>query len=270
MIPHMNETAPSARTRRTFAGLQRVVALLRGPNGCPWDKVQTHETLRPYLLEEAAEVLEAIDSGDREALKEELADLLFEVVIHVQLAEESGDFTMADVIGSVTSKLLRRHPHVFADSTAATPEAVVEQWDEIKAVERGAEPTMAGVAATLPATARAQALQRRAARAGFEWSEPDQFWAALQEELDELRLATENERFHEVGDAMFALTNLARSFGIDGEDALRVANYRFAERFARVEATASTEGIDLHQVSMDAKLALWGRAKNFHQGTPHD
>jgi tetrapyrrole methylase family protein/MazG family protein len=265
MISDMSESAPPARMQRTFAGLQRIVAILRGPDGCPWDKVQTHETLRPYLLEETAEVLDAIDSGDKDALKEELADLLFEVVIHVQLAEESGDFTMADVIGAVSSKLVRRHPHVFGDSSAETPEAVVKQWDDLKAAERGTQPAMAGVPATLPSIARAQTLQRRAARHGFEWEGQDQFWAAFDEEIEEFRQATGDERMHEAGDVMFALANLVRSFGIDGEEALRLANRRFSERFARVESTALAEGVDLQTATMDAKLALWQRAKGTHQ-----
>jgi tetrapyrrole methylase family protein/MazG family protein len=257
----MSRAAPSDRSLRTFAGLCRVVAILRGPDGCPWDRVQTHESLRPYLLEETAEVLEALDCGDPAKLKEELADLLFEIVIHAQLAGERGDFTMSDVIYDVSSKLVRRHPHVFGDASASTPEAVIEQWDELKKLERGPQSAIAGIPPALPALAQAQALQRRAGKAGFEWETPEAYWEALSEELGELRDANEEERAAESGDALFAVANLVRSVGVDAEDALRQASRRFSMRFIGVEKMASERGIDLKSSSLQTKLELWEQAK---------
>jgi len=160
----------------TFAGLRRIIATLRGPDGCPWDRVQTHESLAPYLIEEAYETLDALDRGDSKEVREELGDLLFEVLIQVHLAEEAGEFTMREVIRGVSEKLVRRHPHVFGDTVADTPEAVVEQWDELKAQERGGESALAGIPRTLPALAGAQAIQRRAARAGFAFESTDDAW----------------------------------------------------------------------------------------------
>ncbi|MEO6197429.1 MAG: nucleoside triphosphate pyrophosphohydrolase [Dehalococcoidia bacterium] len=227
----------------------------------PWDRVQTHESLRPYLLEETAEVLEALDCGDPAKLREELADLLFEIVLHAQLADERGDFTMSEVIYDVSSKLVRRHPHVFGDTSASTPEAVIEQWDALKKLERGPQSAIAGIPPTLPALAQAQALQRRAGKAGFEWQEPGEYWAALDEELQELRDAVEEERAAESGDALFALANLVRSVGVDAEDALRQASRRFSMRFIGVEKMALERGIDLESSSLRTKLDLWEQAK---------
>ena len=149
---------PTKRELRTFSGLRKVIASLRGPGGCPWDRVQTHESLRPFLLEEASETLEALDGGDPAQICEELGDLLLEVLLHVQIAEEGGEFGLADVVYGVGDKLVRRHPHVFADATAETPEAVVEQWEELKREERGERSALSGIPAALPALARAQAF----------------------------------------------------------------------------------------------------------------
>jgi len=257
----MSRAAPTDRSLRTLAGLCRIVALLRGPDGCPWDRIQTHESLRPYLLEETAEVLEALDRDDPAKLREELADLLFEIVLHAQLASERGDFTMPDVIYDVSSKLVRRHPHVFGDSSASTPEAVIEQWDELKKQERGPQSAIAGIPPTLPALAQAQALQRRAGKAGFEWEAPAEYWGALSEELAELKDASEDERAAEAGDALFALTNVVRSVGVDAEDALRQASHRFTKRFIGVERIAAERGIDLESSNLQVRLDLWEQAK---------
>src|SRR6266540_7357927 len=197
---------PDKRSLSSFAGLRRIIARLRGPDGCPWDRVQTHESLAPYLLEEAHETLDALDSKEMAKLCEELGDLLFQVLIHVQLAEEAGAFAMRDVIRGIGDKLVRRHPHVFGDAVAETPEAVIEQWDELKEGERPGKSALAGIPPSLPALGQAQALQRRAARSGFAFESPDQVWQALEEELDELREAqTPEDKRHELGDAVFAL-----------------------------------------------------------------
>lgn len=258
----MSPSAPPDRDLKTFTGLRRVIAILRSPEGCPWDRVQTHQSLRPFLLEETAEALAALDEGDPKALSEELGDVLFNVLLHTQLAEESGDFKMADVIYSVAEKLVRRHPHVFADSDADTPAAVVEQWDDLKTKERGARPTLANIPGALPALAYAQAVQRRVARAGFTWGSDAQAWEALEEELNELRQAsTPEEQRQELGDAVFALANLARRLDIDAEDALRSASKRFSQRYNAMEAMLDQRGIDLKTADIDTKLALWEEAK---------
>jgi tetrapyrrole methylase family protein/MazG family protein len=252
---------------RTFAGLRNIIAVLRGPDGCPWDRVQTHESLRPYLTEETAEVLEAIDGADPNKLREELADLLFEVLLHVQLAEERGAFKMADVLEDITSKLVRRHPHVFGDASAGTPEAVVKQWDELKSAEQQRESAMDGITRTLPSLAYAQAIQRRAARTGFKWEAESDYWAALNEELDELRDAQdEDARAAEAGDAIFALASLIGSMDVDAEDALRLTCSRFAARFRHLEQAVRRDGGDLGSMSLEEKLALWDDARDGSPG----
>lgn len=256
----MNPAAPPDRDLKTFAGLRRVIAILR--ERCPWDRVQTPESLRPFLIEETSEVIAALDEGDAKALCEELGDVLFHVLLHTQLAEETGDFKMADVIYSVSEKLVRRHPHVFAGATADTAAAVVDQWDELKTKERGARPTLANIPGALPSLAYAQAVQRRVARAGFTWESDAQAWEALEEELEELRRAsTPEEQRRELGDAFFALANLARRLDIDAEDALRSASRRFSRRYNAMEAMLDQRGIDLKTADIDTKLALWEEAK---------
>ena len=260
---NMAPDAPSDRDLKTFQGLRRIISLLRGPNGCPWDRVQTHESLRPYLLEEAAETVAALDEGDATKLEEELGDLLFEVLLHVQLAEERGDFRMSDVIRGISEKLVRRHPHVFADAQADTPEKVVDQWDDLKAKERAGQTALAGIPETLPALARAQAYQRRAARAGFGWESDEQAWAALEEELSELRSARTPDAVQaESGDVAFALANLLRRLDVDAEDALRLTSRKFAKRFQAVERMAQEREIDLKAAEMGTKLTLWEEAKS--------
>lgn len=254
---------PSQRELRTFTGLRRIVATLRGPEGCPWDRVQTHKTLRPYLIEEAHETLAALDDGDEDRLCEELGDLLLEVLLHVQIAEESGDFRLSDVIHSIAHKLVRRHPHVFADAVADTPEAVVEQWDELKRRERGDQSALTGIPAGLPALAYAQAVQRRASKAGFAYETADQAWEALEEELEEFRAAaTPEERAGELGDAIFALANVARWHDVDAEDALRDTCRGFTGHFRRMEEIVRERGIDLNAAPTADKLALWEEAKS--------
>lgn len=253
---------PTPRELRTFNGLRRVVATLRGPDGCPWDRVQTHESLRPYLLEEAYESLDALDGGNGGALCEELGDLLLQVLLHVQIAEEQGEFTLADVVGSIGSKLVRRHPHVFADAVAETPDAVIEQWDELKRRERDGQSALAGVPEALPALARAQAVQRRAVTAGFTWDNVEQLWDKLAEETEELREAsTAEEREAELGDVLFVIASLAGWMKIDAEDALRSTCGRFRQRFERVESLAAERGVDLDGAELAAKLELWEEAK---------
>ncbi|TMG05689.1 MAG: nucleoside triphosphate pyrophosphohydrolase [Chloroflexi bacterium] len=250
------------RRPATFAGLRRIIATLRGPDGCPWDKVQTHQSLAPYLLEETHETLEALESADPEKLCEELGDLLFEVLIQAQLAEEAGEFTMRDVIDGISDKLIRRHPHVFGDAVADTPDAVIEQWDDLKARERAGESALTGIPLSLPALVQAQAIQRRAVRAGFAFESLDEVWQALGEELEELREAqTPQQKQQELGDAIFALVNLARELDLDAEEALRYASRNFTSLFRSMEEIVAERHLDLRQVPADQKLALWEEAK---------
>jgi tetrapyrrole methylase family protein/MazG family protein len=250
------------REMRTFNGLRRIVATLRGPDGCPWDRVQTHRSLRPFLLEEASETLEALDDGDSARLCEELGDLLLEVLLHVQIAEEEGEFGLADVIRSITEKLVRRHPHVFGDATAETPQAVVEQWEELKRDERSGQSALTGIPGTLPALASAQAMQRRASHAGFAWEGADHAWEALEEELAELRQAdTPEKRRQEVGDALFALAGLARWLEVDAEETLRSTCRGFQRLFQRLEAAVREQGGVLAEMTTGEKLALWERVR---------
>lgn len=250
------------RQMRSFTGLRRIVSTLRGPGGCPWDRVQTHRSLKPFMLEEACEAIEALDSGDTAHLREELGDLLLEVLLHVQIAEEAGEFGLADVIHGIADKLVRRHPHVFGTASAETAEEVVEQWDELKREERRGQSALTGIPATLPALARAQAIQRRASRAGFRWENAEQAWDALEEELAELRAAdTQKERAEETGDVMFALAGLARWLEVDAEDALHSTCRGFSAIFGRMEEIARQEGRPLDALTTDEKLDLWERAK---------
>lgn len=253
---------PGEKELRTIAGLRRVIARLRGADGCPWDRVQTHQSLRPYLLEEACEALAALDDGDPQRLCEELGDLLLEVLLHVRIAEESGEFKLGDVVYSVAHKLVRRHPHVFGEAVAETPEAVVEQWDRLKQAERVGQTALAGIPETLPALAYAQAVQRRAHRSGFSFESIEQVWEALEEELRELRSAESPEQAREeIGDALFALVNLARWLDVDAEDALALTCRGFRALFQHLEGIAQERSIDLTSAEMEEKLRLWEEAK---------
>ena len=252
---------------RTFAGLRGIVATLRGPEGCPWDKVQTHASLRPYLLEETYEALDALDEGSPEHLCEELGDLLLELLLHIQIAEELGDFTVEDVIHSISDKLVRRHPHVFGEATADTPEAVVEQWDNLKASEREDRSAMEGIPRGLPALAHAQAIQRRASRAGFRFDTVEQVWGSLEEELTELKEAeTPEQRAKECGDVMFAFANVARSYDVDAEDSLRQTARDFIRRFRRMETLAARRSVTINGISVEEKMALWDEVKSADSG----
>jgi len=254
---------PTSRELHSFPGLRRLIATLRGPDGCPWDKVQTHQSLRHYLLEESSETLAALDAADAARLCEELGDLLLQVLLHVQIAEEHGDFQMRDVIYGIAGKLVRRHPHVFSGAVAETPAAVVQQWDELKRQERGEESALSGVPETLPSLAYAQAIQRRAGNAGFAFESIDQAWEALEEELEELRRAdTPARQREETGDVLFALANLARFLDADAEEALRSTARGFTHLFQRVEEMVKERGLDLRQAEMAQKLALWEEAKS--------
>jgi len=248
---------------RTFEGLRRIIARLRGPDGCPWDRVQTHASLKPYLLEEAYEALTALDEGDPDKLCDELGDLLLEVFLHVQLAEEAAEFTVEDVVYRIASKLVRRHPHVFGEEQADTPEQVMARWEVLKQGERGSEGSaLAGVPPALPALARAQMLLGRAARAGFQWPQTAGVLAKLEEEIRELAEAGDaDHKREELGDVLFLLANLARYLELDAEEALRLANDKFYRRFTTMETIARERGLLLADLPLGELQALWEAAK---------
>jgi tetrapyrrole methylase family protein/MazG family protein len=247
---------------RTFDGLREIVRRLRAPDGCPWDRAQTHETLRRYLLEETYETLDALDAGNARKLREELGDVLLQILLHAQIASESGEFAIDDVIEGIATKLLRRHPHVFGETKVDTPEEVVLKWEAIKSTERGGESLLEDVPPTLPALAYSQALQERAVAAGFEWPRVDDVLDKLAEEARELSEAeTSDERREELGDTLFVLVSLARKLGLDAEESLRLASRRFRRRFEALQSLAQERGLRLADLPIDALESLWRETK---------
>ncbi|HUF53951.1 MAG TPA: nucleoside triphosphate pyrophosphohydrolase [Dehalococcoidia bacterium] len=257
---------PTEKQMRTFAGLWQVVKTLRAPGGCPWDRVQTHQSLRHFLLEESSEAMEALDEVNSAKLSEELGDVLFQVLIHSAIAEEQGEFRLGDVIEGIATKLVRRHPHVFGDTDVTTADGVIEQWEDLKRQERDGGSALTGIPAALPALSQAQTIQRRAGKAGFEWESAEQAWEALREELDELRAAERPaERSAEAGDALFALANLVRYLDVDAEEALRGTCRGFGRLFREVETMADERSLDLKETDIDTKIAMWEEAKKRRQ-----
>jgi len=255
---------PPERNFRTFGGLEAIVHRLRAPGGCPWDRAQTHESLKRFLLEEAYETLAALDEGDPRKLQEEMGDLLLQVLLHTEIAGESGEFRLADVVESIGRKLVRRHPHVFGDAQVETPEEVVDNWEAIKRDERaGDRPLLADVPAAMPALAHSQALQSRASTVGFQWPDVERVLEKLVEELEELsKVEDAAARRDEMGDVLFVLTSVACGLGVDAEEALRLAARKFRERFTCMEALAQDRGRDLRQLSLSEMEALWQEAKD--------
>jgi nucleoside triphosphate diphosphatase len=244
--------------------LLRIMARLRDPqDGCDWDRAQTFATIIPHTIEEVYEVADAIVRRDMDALRDELGDLLFQVVFHARIAEEDGHFAFDDVAEAMAAKLVARHPHIFGDERDSG-EHQTERWERIKAEERarnGASSALDGVAQALPALLRAEKLQKRAARVGFDWPDPQGPEAKLHEELAELAAAAPDRRVEEAGDLLFAAVNLVRAHGISAEEALRAANAKFEHRFRQMEALASSEGREFARLSLDEQEALWQAAK---------
>jgi len=253
--------------KNNFPDLVKLMQRLRAKNGCPWDRQQTHTTLRPYLLEEAHEVLEAIESRSPEKLKDELGDLLFQVIFHAQLAAEAGQFDIYDVIQGSLDKMRRRHPHIFGTIKARTAEQVLENWEEIKKRERkgSGESLLTGVPRSLPALIRAHRVQSKAARVGFTWSRVEEATAKVMEEFGELEAAVASRRqariTEELGDTFFSLVNLARFTGANPEDALHLAVGKFIRRFSQVEQAARRQGRALNDFSVTELTAMWDKAK---------
>ena len=249
-----------------FQTLVDIVARLRAPGGCPWDREQTHLSLKRNLLEECYEVLEAIDRGEPKLLAEELGDLLVQIAFHADIAREEGEFELADVLASVNRKLVRRHPHVFGDSQVADAREVERNWEQIKQAEREQagerKSPVEGIPKDLPALTYAQLMQDRVSRVGFEWDDISGVLDKVLEEVEELRQAvTEEEKTHEVGDLIMMLVNLSRWLGIHAEDALRQANQRFQQRYLMMEELARQRGQDFDQLPLDEKEELWQEAK---------
>ncbi|HEX3443656.1 MAG TPA: nucleoside triphosphate pyrophosphohydrolase [Chthoniobacterales bacterium] len=243
--------------------LREIVAKLRAPDGCPWDREQTHATLKPHLLEECYELIDAIDDQDDEALLEELGDVLLQVVLHAQMASEEGRFDFDQIADRIADKLVLRHPHVFGDKKLSTSEAVLRQWDVIKRSEKQERAsTLDGVPRTLPALAKAQKVQVKAARAGFDWPEAHDVVAKIREEISEIETAKDTGGLsEELGDLLFSIVNFARKRGLDAEDLLQTATAKFTRRFRTIETLAADRGIQLSTLSLPELDRFWEEVK---------
>jgi tetrapyrrole methylase family protein / MazG family protein len=257
---------------RTFSGFRSIVHRLRSPGGCPWDREQTHTSLRPFLLEETYEALEKLDAGESAGLAEELGDLLLQIGLHCEIADEAGEFGYSDVFQSINQKLVRRHPHVFGETVVDGAREVGANWQRIKQQERTEETEerrslLSGVPVAMPALSFSQAVQERAAQVGFDWPRMEEVLEKLVEEIEELRVASNAaERQEEFGDILFVLANVARWMQIDAEAALRGANAKFVRRFGRVEALARERDVDMASAGLAALDALWDEAKVEERG----
>ncbi|MXY46686.1 MAG: nucleoside triphosphate pyrophosphohydrolase [Chloroflexi bacterium] len=248
----------------TYEGVEQVLARLLGPDGCPWDKKQTRETLAEAFLEECYELVEAIEEGDTAKMLEELGDVLFHVIFQVRLGEDNGEFSREDVLGGLVDKLVRRHTHVFGDQIATGADDAIANWEAAKRQEKAASggSTLDGVPKNMPALSYAQAVQGRAERAGFDWDDFDGVLAKVAEELAEIEAAgTDSERESELGDLLFSVVNAARWLGIDAETALRGTNRRFFARFTQMERISRERGTTFDTLSLDEKESLWQEAK---------
>jgi tetrapyrrole methylase family protein / MazG family protein len=246
-----------------FSKLLEIIAKLRGVGGCPWDKEQTHSSLREYLLEETYEVLDALDRREAGKLCGELGDLMLQIVLHAQIASENKEFTIEDVLREINAKLVYRHPHVFGSAKVGDSAEVTFNWEALKKKERGANASLlVSVPRQMPALAYSQEIQRRVAQVGFDWENTNGVIEKLVEETRELREAESREqKEEEFGDVLFTLVNIARRMGIDSESALRAANEKFYRRFAAMEEICRGRGMNLGDLSFEEQNALWGEAK---------
>ena len=247
----------------SFDTFLAIVARLRGPDGCPWDREQTHSSIKGYLLQECHEALEAIDEGGAEKLADELGDLLLQVGLQAQIGADQGEFTIREVIRAINEKLIRRHPHVFGDVRASRPEEVEANWERLKQAERGkGTSALDGIPKSLPALATSQEVQGRAARLGFDWPDMRGVLDKVREELKEFESARSTEELeHELGDVLAAIVNVGRKLNIDTEGALRQANARFRERFSYMESAAAEQGRSLGDLPLERQEELWQEAK---------
>jgi tetrapyrrole methylase family protein/MazG family protein len=252
----------------SFESFAEIVAHLRASDGCPWDKEQTHDSLRKHLLEESYEAISAIDSGDFTDMCEEFGDLLLQIVLHAQIANEEGQFNVNQVVHGIHSKIVRRHPHVFGELELDGVDGVLANWEKLKEKERGKKKDgkglLDGVPLALPALSQAQEYQDRAARVGFDWPEIDGVLDKVKEEIEEIKKAESDfELASEIGDLFFALVNLARWKSVDAESALRGTNMKFKKRFGYVEQGAKKQGRNLSELSLDEMDAFWNEAKKW-------
>ena len=258
---------PSLEEGTSFEAFAEIIAHLRAPNGCPWDREQTHESLRKHLLEESYETIAAIDSGDFNSIREEFGDLLLQVVLQAQIANEEGQFNVNQVIQGIYSKLIRRHPHVFGDLKLDGVQGVLANWEKLKEAERKnngqkEKGLLDGVPVALPALSQAQEYQDRAARVGFDWAQIEGVLDKVKEEIEEIKNAeTDFELASEIGDLFFALVNVARWKHVDAESALRSTNKKFKERFGYVEREAKNAGRNLSDLNLEEMDVLWNQAK---------
>ncbi|KAF0218088.1 MAG: tetrapyrrole methylase family protein / MazG family [Geobacteraceae bacterium] len=257
--------------KKGFDRLVEIMRRLRAPGGCPWDAEQSHESLKRYLIEEAYEVIEAIDRNDPDHLKEELGDLMLQPVFHAAIAEEKGEFTMDDVLEAINDKLVRRHPHVFGEQRVKTAAEQVENWERIKKGEKGEgrESALSGVPPQLPALMKAQKISEKAARVGFDWSDVDQVFAKVLEELhefEETMVDGDQERMEaELGDLLFAIVNLGRFLRLNPEEALRKTIERFVRRFSHIEESLRAKGVHMKEATLEEMEGLWKEAKGLEK-----
>jgi nucleoside triphosphate diphosphatase len=263
---HLNEegitlTIPKDLSR--FSALVKIIARLRGPNGCPWDKEQTHASLRESFLQECYEVLETLDEGDTRKLREELGDLLLHITLQARIAEESGEFKIGDVIRSINEKLIHRHPHVFGGQKVAGVEEIVHNWETLKREEKDVNESIIGsVPRSMPAISYSQEIQHRVAEVGFDWETDSGVIEKLAEEVGELTHAdTPESKNEEFGDLLFTLVNIARRQGVDLEVALREANRKFSQRFQYMEELCRQRNLSFGSLSFDEQNKLWEEAK---------
>lgn len=267
----------------TFAAFVDTIAALRAPNGCPWDREQTHESIARNMIEEAYEAVDAIEQHDATHLREELGDVLLQVVLQSQIAADAGEFTVADVCRDVNAKMIRRHPHVFGEAAAGSAEDVLSIWDNVKLAEKSAadaqteepEGLLDSVPASFPALLQAYKISRKAVAAGFEWDTVEDVWAKVEEEIAEFKQACRSDDAQakelEFGDVLFSLVNVARKEDIDAETALRATCRKFRERWAFMEGAAWGQGKRVEELDMDEMQQLWDQAKMLHVGeASHD
>lgn len=260
MTPSVTTSTTSLSTLEAFQELVSIVARLR--KECPWDREQTHESLRPALIEEAYETIEAIDSRDYTELKKELGDLLLHIVFHSILGAESGSFTLEDVLRGESEKLIYRHPHVFGETEVSGSEEVKKNWEQLKRREKGRNSVLDGVPESLPSLQRATRIQEKASKVGFDWTESASVWKKVREEIEEFESeADPKKREEEFGDLLFALVNVSRHEKIDAETALRHAAKKFERRFRQVESQVETSGRPMTDFSLEELDAIWDQVK---------
>ena len=267
--PHsltMTEINQHKSIEDSLSQLIEIVEKLRAPGGCPWDRDQTQASLLPYFLEEIYEVIESVEEGNMELLKEELGDILLHVVFQASIGKENEDFTLQDSLNYVNEKLIRRHPHVFADAKAEDPFHAKQNWEAAKHDEKKRESRLDGVPGTLPALTRSQRLQEKASYAGFDWEKVEQVWEKVHEEIGELKEAEEKgiteQIEEEIGDTLFSIVNLSRFLGISAETALRKTNRKFTSRFAQVEKELKKRGKKVEDSSLEEMDEIWNVVKN--------